>query len=231
MTQVDDKQVPLIEAARTLYRTRAPSDKQVFRVIQLMKSGAIPTKHQGKTPLKWTTTEAALADYMARRQLKRSDARRKSGAKPVGECQENSATTRHHEDAANLEHVYRNIWRDYFLAVMLRRRMTHRSAGFRRAVVAGQCAVLMAVLVGVFGSVQSLAYRTPAERQAVIHWIEAHTDAFSVKSWQPTQLHPEGPGMIVEVKYRYQKESRRWIHTDRTFHVIGGHVTELVPQD
>src|SRR5690349_18112696 len=60
-----DCEVSIIDAARIIYHTRAPNDGQIHRVYALMKSGALRPNANAGPPLKWTTTELSLADFLA----------------------------------------------------------------------------------------------------------------------------------------------------------------------
>jgi len=209
-----------------LYRTRSPNDEQLNSVRRLVESGALLGRSDGGRRATWTTTEAALAEFMAQWQLRKiSQDRRRDVPSP------NGASGDRPNEAAHLELFYRGMWRDYFLAVMLRRRMTHRSTAFRRAVLAGQVVVL-ALLVGfVLGSVREFGVRSTAttEQRAIEAWIAEHTDAHVVTRWHPPSAAADG--VVVCVQYRYRKDSLRWIHTERTFLIGGEGVTEMTLED
>jgi hypothetical protein len=122
--------------------------------------------------------------------------------------------------------VYRGIWRDYFLAVMLRRRIAHRSVVFHRAVLAGQIVVLLSIVVLAFGLSRSIK-PTPPERSAIERFLVVQTDSFHIERWHPSRTSADGTGLLVEVEYRYTKDSRRVVHTRRTFRVAGDEVSEV----
>jgi len=212
MSVASDRPVSLHHAARVLFRARQPNANQVEQVARLMKSGALPADCRANRE-RWTTTEAALADFMANSQLTRQ-----ATATGAGE---------------ELRPVYRGILRDYFLAVMLRRRLAGRSVAFRRAVVAGQAVVFLLLFGLAGGSALKIRSRvtSPPERQAVEAWIAERTDAYAVERWAPTQRAPGSGGLLVEAAYRYRKDSPRWVHTQRRFLVAGQAVTELVEED
>ncbi len=125
--------------------------------------------------------------------------------------------------------VYRGIWRDYFLAVMLRKRIAHRSVNFHRAVLAGQVGILLTI-VGLVLTVRHSFKRTPPERIAIKQYLAVNTDTFHVERWHPSQPDRSGDGLLVEVEYRYKKESNRAIHTRRTFRVLGDEVSEVADE-
>ena len=221
--------VSLVEAARLIYRTRTPNDKQIHRVYQQMKAGVLRVHNHGGPPLKWTTTEAALAEFLAASKIEHTLGHPaiEAAKKQTRELAQglDRSTADHAEETAKLRDVYRGIWRDYFLAVLLRRRMAHRSHSFHRWVVVGQVITLVLLVSLTIASVSWSILPVPPEHAAVSQWIAANTDDFSVTRWFPVELRAAGDGSLVRVQYRYQKESRRWIHTDRTFLVSGEEVT------
>ena len=233
MYLASDRSVSLVHAARTLYGIRTPNDAQIARVFQLMKSGALPARDGGTNPLKWTTTETALAEFMARRELRRAHARNDRQSPLAKEEDGLRSSTDQRDNSAQFQRVYRHIWRDYFLAVMFRRRAANRSVAFHRAVLAGQACLLLLFVGAVLGSVQQIVALTsvPVEHRAVERWIQDRTDAFLVKHWRSIHPGAGGDGSIVRVEYRYRKDSPRWIHTQRTFHVVGDKVTEVLWED
>ena len=227
MPSSKDKPVPLARAAQTLYGTRSPDDGQIQRVFQLMATGVLPARSGGADPLKWTTTEADLAEFMAQQQLRKARKKRTGDARPQADGRPSRAKS------AEIERVYQGLLRDYFLAFMLRRRVAHRSRAFRRTVVIGQVVFLLLVAGGVLSCFRGIrsSLTAPAEHHAVERWIEAHTDAHSIEGWYPTEPVEAGDGLLVCVKYRYRKDSPRWIHTERTFIVDGETVTEAQLDD
>jgi hypothetical protein len=232
MSVIHDRTVTIVDAARLIFRTSAPDDRQVHRVYELMKVGAIRVRDCGGSPLRWTTTEGALADFLtsqreARMKVQRSSQRLRKPNAGLGDEHPLAALHEDDEESDKLRGVYRNIWRDYFLAVMLRRRVGHRTHLFARWVVVGQVVVLL-TLIGTFAGVVRLTWNPkPAEHAAIECWIAENTDDFGVTRWFPFEEVADVAGTVVRVQYRYQKESRRWIHTDRRFQVLGDTVTEL----
>lgn len=227
MPALGEKTISLVQAARLLYRTKAPSGEQIDRVLELMRSGELSAHDGGKNPQRWTTTNVAIADYLATKRV-----RRNRDGKPV--AAEDAVPVSRGQLAAKAKNemnlVYHGIWRDYFLALMWRRRIAHRGVAFRRAVVAGQVVMLLA-LAGIFlSAIFAIRGRiiAPAEHQAVARWIEANTDDFAIQKWHPTQATADGQVLNLTVEYRYRKDSPRWIHTKRTFAVTDGTTRELV---
>ena len=191
-----------------------------------MKSGMLPVHDYGREPLEWTTTEGALADYLAARlsQPRAKPTRLSEGDQlPV----KASRSTRRDRAATELRSVYRGILRDYFLAIMLRRRTGSRSATFRRCVLAGQI-VMLASFAGLLVTLVRIA--TPAPRpefDMVQKWIDEATDRYEVLRWHPIKIPPDGHGVVVEVEYKYAKDSSRTIFTRRSFRVVDETVEEI----
>ncbi|MGD9645790.1 MAG: hypothetical protein AB7U73_08765 [Pirellulales bacterium] len=246
MSSTPRRSLSVVEAARLLFRTPTPDDQQIGRVFERMKSGALRVHQRGRNPREWTTTEESLAEFMANEMLKRqraagSTARaprrveaRSVGTAPVRPSTNARAPARRpslnprkpNAAADDMRGVYRGIWRDYFMAVMLRKRMAHRSVAFHRAVLAGQVAMLLAIVGLAVGTWQSLA-PTPAEHQSIKRHLAEATDTFRVERWHPGRVTDDGSALLVEVEYRYTKESPRVIHTRRTFRVSGEEVSEV----
>ncbi len=239
MSNAGRRPLALVEVARLLFRTPHPNDQQIGRVFERMKAGALRVHERGRTPLDWTTTEESLAEFMANEMLKRQSARNRAPSAQRKDLSPSPTTAAAHRRAMVGQHarqqvsaandmrgVYRGIWRDYFLAVMLRRRIAHRSVAFYRAVLAGQIVVLLSIVVLAFGLWKSIKL-APPERQAIVRFLVAQTDSFHVERWHPSRTTDDGTALLVEVEYRYTKESRRAIHTRRTFRVVGDEVSEL----
>ncbi len=231
MSKTTNRRLNLIEATRILYHTDAPTDEQIGRVYGRMKSGAIRVDDDRGEPHDWITTEKSLADFvaveMARRQKQPGqhfDQRREPRSSPKLVAKRQSL------DAKSLKDVYHSIWRDAFLAILLRRRMAHRSVKFHRTILICQI-VLLVTLVGTILSVTGFVTRRIApERAAIASWIESQTDTYQVTQWHPPKTLPDGSGVVVEVEYRYTKDSRRPVNTRRTFQVVGDEVSEVLDE-
>jgi hypothetical protein len=228
MSKTTNKRLTIVDAARLLYRTDEPSDQQIGRIYERMKAGAIRVADTRGEPHDWLTTEQALADYVAAEMVKRqggnSAAAVKRGPIVVPTTQVTSQSL--NRNARTMKDVYHSIWRDAFLAVLLRRRIEHRSANFHRGVLVSQVVLLIALVATVLGVVRIATGATAPERVAIEHWIEENTDTYGITRWHPTRPAPDGSGVLVEVEYRYTKETRRPVNTRRTFRVVGRKVTE-----
>jgi hypothetical protein len=225
MQETRGKPVSIVDAARLIYRTRAPSQRQIRRVYERMKAGVLELHRAGGDPLEWTTTEQSLADYLATRMVRKRPPSAAAGPRDAARAR----SPRELRETARLRRVYRGMWRDYFLALLFRRRVTGRSAAFRRAVIAGQAAILAGLVAACAATVRIASEPIVPERAAIERWIDLHTDRHKVTRWHPARAAPEG-GVLVEVEYQYATGSPRTIHTRRTFHVGGNEVRE-VPAD
>jgi hypothetical protein len=232
MSSSHDRSISIVEAARFIFRTRAPTEKQLRRVYEQMKAGALRVLDNRGPPLRWTTTESALADYLAGRQLDRA----RSGLSPSPKCVSDEAIDEPvtaalpdhlQQDAERLRALYQGVWRDFFLAIMLRRRMAHRSKSFHRSVFAAQVAMLVAMVGIIFGTIRFAWTPVVAERVAIENYLAEQTDRYMIERWFPTTLATDGAAQTVRVQYGYAKDSSRVIHTDRTFQVRGTEVTEV----
>jgi hypothetical protein len=227
MPQTRGKPVSIVEAARLIYRTRAPSERQIRRVYERMKAGVLEVHRASGEPATWTTTEQSLADYLAARMVRRRPASAAARPREPGAAGSSHPRAKELREATRLRRVYRGMWREYFLAVLLRRRVAGRSVAFRRAVIAGQAAIL-ACLLGVCAATVRFTFEPIArERAAIERWIEANTDRYKVTCWHPSRAAPEGDAVLVEVEYQYASGSPRTIHTRRTFRVVGDEVREV----
>jgi hypothetical protein len=218
----------IAEAAQTIYKVDAPSEQQIGRVYAHMKSGALRVNHRDRPSKQWTTSEDAVADFLAGSAMKQYRAQRLSTANAPAA----SAAKRHSRDGSGqtIVAVYRDIWRDYFLAVMLRRRREHHSARFRRAVIAGQVVVLIVMLGAIAIGIRVVYTPVAPERVAVERWIDERTDRHSITCWHPTRPSKDGAGVIVEVEYRYAKDSPRVVSTRRVFVYDGTSVQEVAEE-
>lgn len=226
MPKASNRELSIVEVARLIHHTASPSDEQIQRVYKRMKSGALPVHDYGREPIEWTTTEEALAEFLAAQMLKpRGESNR---ILLRGERASASAPSAHRaHEAKRFRSVYYSMSREYFLAVLLRRRMAHRSAAFRRAVLAGQVTVL-AVIVGLSVASFRFSLRPRLPEQAAIEgWIDQHTDRHQIVRWHPAEQDTDRDGVIVEVEYRYSKDSPRMITTRRVFCVVGDEVQEI----
>ena len=230
MSSQTDRVISIVDAARLIFRTRNPTDEHIHRVYKQMKSRTLAVHDASGPPLKWSTTEEAVADFLAANKIEQTlghpaIAAAKQRAKWTSNVGVSALPPNYEEESATLREMYHGIWKEYFMAVILRRRAAHHSKNFRRAVVVGQAIWLVGMLGVFFGTFRLGFQSTPPERLAIERWIDVNTDEYRVTRWYPSKALDGG--MHVRVEYRYQKDSRRSIHTDRTFSVQGDAVSEV----
>lgn len=191
------------QAARIVYNTASPTREQVARIRDKIESGGIRRSLRGGL----TTTRSALADYLA------------------GRTSTSAGAARAAPRAANepLPGFYRELLKEYFLAVLLRRKLERRSKLFAASVLAMQVAILLLPL-GVFAWVYrgSLAagWKSP-ERQAVERWLSEHYDEFEIHS-----LTNSAPS-AARVKFWYSAKGSKRIESDRIFTISGDRVVSV----
>jgi hypothetical protein len=225
----DKRRLDLREAARIIYRTADPTPQQEDALRRELARGHL----QGSRDGRWTTPQA-VAEYLAGRTYERHAPQRGRTAVPTGFVPVRRVTdagAKHPGGVRSndtLVTLYHDLLRDYFLAVLRRRKQHRRSKLFERAVVAGQVACLLLLLgMFAFGLRVAQSLRQPQEQAAVERWIAKTTSDFDVIRWQPTEPTRDGSGVIVRVQYQYYSPSRKRIVTDRAFEVQGDRVTEL----
>lgn len=212
-----------VDAARIIFRTDAPSEEQIGRVYERMRAGVIRVTDRTRPLHAWMTSESALADYLAAERTRKPNRRTPAnGVKKTAPPGKTRAA-----NGKQVVEVYRAIWRDYFLAVMLKRRMSHRSRAFHRAVLGGQIALLLFICATFYFGLRFTIAPSRPEQAAIERWIDEHTDSHLVTRWHPTLAGDEPDEVVVEVEYRYTRDSARAIHTKRRFSVKGDVVAEL----
>ncbi len=127
--------------------------------------------------------------------------------------------------ASQVRQVYHDILKEYFQALILRRRTRHTTRRFGRAVLAGQVGLLLVFVAAVAGSVKPLFSNSPPEQAAIQQWLGEHAPGYKVTKWYPPE--PDGEGVRVRVQYRYRTRQGKGIHTDRLFVIEDNHVTRV----
>lgn len=203
-----DKVITAVDAARRIYNTTAPSAEQVGRVVQKLAAGSLKRSDNGGP----TTTIASVAEYLARREEARSQA---PGRRNANDLQ----AAAHRGVAGN---VYRGLLKDYFLAVVLRRRAAHRSGGFQQAVLATQFLLLIVCSCLLYvGATRAWQFgHLPPDHAAIHSWLKTKFDESRVKTIRPD---PHRPG-AYRTQYSYQVNGRI-IQSEASITVRGGQVT------
>lgn len=197
------------EASKLIHATDRPSEGQIQWVERLLKLGAIKGTRSSSAKSQWTTTTGAIAQYMAEASLPNAAGPNRGPARRGG---------------AELNAIYRDVLKDYFLAVVFRRKQRRASKLFRRAVVAGQMlTLLMLAAVTVFSVLPLLAGPAP-EHTAIEAWIQQNAGRFTIIQWHPAEPSADGRGVRVRVRYRYTTAHGKLVTSERLFLVRGGRV-------
>jgi hypothetical protein len=217
MTHKSATIVSPVEAARRIYNAASPTPEQVGRVVKKIEAGVLARSERGGL----TTTLEAVADYMARREAGRGQGARhatelirKAAGEDVADPQQHhlqTAAGQRSAVGAPLSAVYRELMKDYFLAVLLRRRMAHRSETFHWIVNGSQAVLLTAVIVlAAMVSVGAIrATILPPDHRAIHAWVADRHDDVKVVKIVPL-AEPVGS---YRVEYNYVISGQRRIYT------------------
>jgi hypothetical protein len=131
--------------AQIFYRTNSPDEDQIENISLWMRTGVIPSRNG-------TTTESELANFMA-------NSKQQQLKKKQGRDRESKIAGKSPSDLGELEFsdIYRDFWKDYFLAMLLRRRSASQTTAFRYAVLGGQVALLLTLGFGFWWCISSFA--------------------------------------------------------------------------
>ena len=215
MPPAEQRKLTIEQAAKVIYQVAEPSPQQVGAVADLIARGLLEGTRKGH----WATTADSVARYMATATLNRKSAghnrRMEGNARATG------------IESRTLRPVYRELLKDYFLAVIRRRDTKRRTKAFQHAVLVGQMAAV-ALIVAVFAFVWWTAGGTPppSELAAVEAWLEENTDRYKIHDWFPPQ-QSSGGSSTIRVKYEYSANNPRRVQTDREFVVQDGKVVGL----
>lgn len=210
----DNRKLTVEQAAKMIYQVDQPSPKQVGAVAELIARGALEGTRKGH----WATTTDAVARYMAAATLSK-----KSGAH---QQRQPGQSSRSDMESRALRPVYRDLLKDYFLAVMRQRDARRRSKAFQHAVLVGQIAVVVLILTTMVLLWRSAGgVMAPPELAAVERWLEENTKRYKIQEWFPPER--SGNGATIRVKYEYISEASRRVQTDRQFVVRDGSVVQV----
>jgi len=198
------------QASKLIHATDRPSEQQVMWVERQLKTGKIVGVRSKKANAPWTTTATAIAQYMAEVNLPDPAATANSQAAPRG--------------SAELGDVYRDVLKDYFLAMIFRRGQRARSKLFGRAVAVGQVLTLLTIVAMTVSAISPLLAAAPPEHTAIETWIGENTGRFDIVRYHPGNPTPEGQGEQIRVEYRYSNPGGKVVKTERVFTVVGGRV-------
>lgn len=200
-----DRVLNIEQAARMIYNTSAPSGEQVKRVRDKLARGTLRPSSKGDN----TTTASAVAEYLARKAALTAEA--KKGVVPL----------RRGEPVPGF---YKDLLKDYFLAILLQRTARKRSQAFGYAVMALQAAFIVlpiAIFVLTYRSA-SVAFLKSAEQVAVESYLRANYDEFEIES-----LRTQDEGAQVHAKFWYAKNGSKRITSERLFTLSDGKVTSV----
>ena len=217
-----------VDAARRLYNTPSPTTEQVGRVVQKIESGTLARSERGGL----TTTLPAVVDYLARREEHRRQTRPAAGEPgSIGPStlSKPRSPQQHGKEVASLSHVYHELLKDYFFAVLLRRKATHRSQAFQWAVIGSQGMLLAAAIALVtvvsIGAIRA-TFMSP-EHAAIHQWVHGRHEDVEITAIKPLLQPPGG----YRVNYHYRVPGKRRIHTSMILTVkdqrVVGFMSEL----
>lgn len=200
-----DKVLTAQRAAALLYNTQTPTMEQVAKVQAKIARGMLVRSNRGG----WTTTPGAIAQYLADKSSKEAA---RSGRKAT-------AIRR----GATMPGFYRELVKDYLLAMMMRRTLRKRSAVFLYAVSAMQVALVLTPLVVTITTWRSVdaARSISTERAAVERWLANKYYEHQVQTLTETS---DG---TTHVKFWYRQKDSKRIESDRVFTIESGQVTNV----
>ncbi len=215
------RKLTIEQAACLIFQTENPSPKQVGAVADLIARGSLEGERQGH----WSTSTEAVAKYMAAASM------HKKHAAHAGRPSPPSAAETARSGGNSLQPVYRDLLKDYFLAVLRRRSSQRKSQSFDRAVLGGQ----IVLVVGILTLFVWLAWTAggpakPAELLVVERWLEENMDFYRIDQWFPPE--PSGGGASrIRVRYEYSFGNRKRVQTDRVFTIQDGQVANFTTSD
>lgn len=191
------------QAAQVMYGVKQPSPEQIERVRLHIENRELAGDHRG-------TTTVHVAEFLARSATARQrDARRDAP---------NSGKT-----AVELDRVYHESLKDFFLAVVFRRKLQGVSVRLQRAVVVCQVLLVGAVIVAALWSARAAFPPMSPERAAVLQWLQENTVKSRIIRWYPPALDEAGRTRM-RVEYHYTTELGKGVATDRQFVIAGDKV-------
>jgi hypothetical protein len=125
-----------------------------------------------------------------------------------------------------LDRVYHESLKDFFLAVIFRRRVQGASRRFQHAVMATQALVVCLVVGLVIYSARAAFPPLSPERAAVLEWLKTNTVKSRINHWHDPTIDEEGRTRI-RVEYHYTTERGKGVDTDRLFVIADGAVVSV----
>ncbi len=194
-------------AARLIYNTPQPSAAQIERVKEKIERGALPRSPRGGC----TTTASGVAAYLSQ--------------KAAATAAHGRPDTRRYSDGAPVPGFYKDLLKDYFMAILLQRTARKRTQAFNYAVTACQVAlIVLPLVVAVFTYRGALAAFTKSPAQvAVEQYLSESYDEFRIESLQPM---PDSDA-IVRAKFWYVEKGSKRIESERYFSVSDGRAVHV----
>lgn len=209
------QRLTIVEATRLIFRGRASESEHVRHVEKWLEQGVLDGQRVGS---KWYTSRDAIARFLARRTLDEFH-------DEDGDEQRHAALR--YSAKGELITVYRQVLKDYFLAVLMRRRVSRIGRYWRQAVLVGQAALVVSVGGGVLCVSLLLMRPAPIEHRAIDQWLaETYQDDFNVEQIS-APMENDDVGKVFLVKYRYSSKHRGQIHTEQYFVVRDGKVIDV----
>lgn len=173
---------------------------------------------------KWYTSRDAIARFLARRSLD-----------DLGESADPTAnvglyTLPHYSAQGEMVGVYRQVLKDYFLAVLMRRQANRLGSYFNRAVLAGQIGIIAFVVGTILFAVLTMTRPAPVEHRAIEQWLAAsYEEGFTlVAIGEP--IEDSDSEQVYLVKYSYPSKNRGKISTEQYFVVRNGEVVDVASE-
>lgn len=206
MRSESGQRISLREAARLIYRVQQPTPEQIERVRMHIDNRELAGDRQG-------TTTTSVADFLARTATARQRATRPDHAAS-------------HREADELDRVYHEGLKNFFLAVIFQRKLQGTSVRFQRAVVAGQIGLLVMTLALVAFSARTAFPPLSPERAAVLTWLKANEKKPRIIQWHSPAV--DGHGRVrMRVQYHYVTPLGKGVDTDRMFIIQNGQVVGM----
>jgi hypothetical protein len=172
-----------VQAAEWIYDTKSPTTEQIGWVVAKIESGQLRRSSRGGA----TTTADAIAEYLARRASAR-------GAERVTAPRQSTAAAALTAVGRNkFSRLYRGLLEEYFLAVLLRRRVSHQRKWLQWA-VSGTHAVLLVVLVAFVALVATKAMRLARpspEETAIMAWLNGRYQQVRMHELKRVESDPQ----------------------------------------
>ena len=163
MPAAEKRRLSLEEAAKLIFNTTEPTPQQVGRVRNLILRGALA----GNPQQRLATSTESVAQYLAMAAM----VTQKAKDKLQGRDEEKAAAVKTaRAGERDMRPLYSDLMKDYFLAIVRKRGLQRRSAGFHRAVLAGQI-VLVGAFLWLFIWIGFAGGGTPGEVEAVKNYL------------------------------------------------------------